>query len=198
VPGSDSSTPKPSSVPAVPIQKGDGGHSPSDQLPLPGKGTPTGPSSPSHNAISGLSIPKQDGSKHSPSDALAVPSEATARSGTSTSVIANVPAMAMKKESGSDDVSVTSSPSASDPPAVLHGQSGTSAGGARSDAASDSLPVPSKVNPDPLTPVPSVTPRPVVAENAGTVSPVPSVAPSPAPQAALPQTVFVSIPRRRR
>ncbi|OUC41984.1 hypothetical protein D917_10534, partial [Trichinella nativa] len=127
-----------------------------------------------------------DGSKHNPSYALAVPSVATARSGASTSEEAKVPAMAMKKESGSDDVSVTSSPSASDPPAVLH------------DGVSDSLPVPSKVNPDPLTHVPSVTPSSVVAENAGTVSPVPSVAPSPAPQAALPQTVFVSIPRRRR
>ncbi|KRY17185.1 hypothetical protein T03_7026, partial [Trichinella britovi] len=60
VPGSDSSTPKPSSVPAVPIQKGDGGHSPSNQLPIPGKGTPSGPSSPSHNAMPGLPIPKRN------------------------------------------------------------------------------------------------------------------------------------------
>ncbi|KRY08537.1 hypothetical protein T03_13431, partial [Trichinella britovi] len=65
IPGSDSSTPKPSSVPAVPIQKdgasaGDGGHSPSNQLPIPGKGTPSGPSSPSHNAMPGLPIPKRN------------------------------------------------------------------------------------------------------------------------------------------
>ncbi|KRY02915.1 hypothetical protein T12_17016, partial [Trichinella patagoniensis] len=60
VPGSDSSTPKPSSVPALPIQKGDGAHSPSDQLPLPGRGTPSGPSSPSHNAVPGLPIPKRN------------------------------------------------------------------------------------------------------------------------------------------
>ncbi|KRY10847.1 hypothetical protein T01_12701, partial [Trichinella spiralis] len=76
IPGSDSSTPKQSSVPAVPIKKGDGGHSPSDQLPLPGKGTPSAPSSPSHDAIPGLPIPKQDGSKHTPSDALKIPPKA--------------------------------------------------------------------------------------------------------------------------
>ncbi|KRY02860.1 hypothetical protein T12_12942, partial [Trichinella patagoniensis] len=66
VPGSDSSTPKPSSVPAVPIQKGNGGHSPSNQLPLPGKGTPSGPSSPSHNAVPGLPIPKRNLPKNLP------------------------------------------------------------------------------------------------------------------------------------
>ncbi|KRY05504.1 hypothetical protein T01_13010, partial [Trichinella spiralis] len=60
IPGSDSTTPKQSSVPAVPIKKGDGGHSPSDQLPLPGKGTPSAPSSPSHDAIPGLPIPKRN------------------------------------------------------------------------------------------------------------------------------------------
>ncbi|KRY01092.1 hypothetical protein T12_4239, partial [Trichinella patagoniensis] len=60
IPGSDNSTPTTSSVPALPIQKGDGAHSPSNQLPLPGKGTPSGPSSPSHNAVPGLPIPKRN------------------------------------------------------------------------------------------------------------------------------------------
>ncbi|KRY94613.1 hypothetical protein T11_11994, partial [Trichinella zimbabwensis] len=44
----------------LPIKKVDGGdHSPSDQLPIPGKPTPSGPSSPSHDAVPGLPIPKR-------------------------------------------------------------------------------------------------------------------------------------------
>ncbi|XP_003368374.1 conserved hypothetical protein, partial [Trichinella spiralis] len=46
IPGSDSSTPEQSSVPTVPIKKG--------------KGTPSAPSSPSHDAIPGLPIPKRN------------------------------------------------------------------------------------------------------------------------------------------
>ncbi|KRY96521.1 hypothetical protein T4C_11852 [Trichinella pseudospiralis] len=34
-------------------------HSPSDQLPIPGKGSPSGTTSPSHDAVPGLTIPKR-------------------------------------------------------------------------------------------------------------------------------------------
>ncbi|KRY10051.1 hypothetical protein T01_9773, partial [Trichinella spiralis] len=75
----------------------DGGQSPSDQLPLPGKGTPSGPSSPSHNAIPGLSIPKQDGSKHTPSDALKIPPKSIPGSDSSTPKQSSVPAVPIQK-----------------------------------------------------------------------------------------------------
>ncbi|KRY95615.1 hypothetical protein T4C_12107, partial [Trichinella pseudospiralis] len=41
-------------------------HSPSDQLPIPGKGSPTGQSSPSHDAVPGLTIPKSTSSYYVP------------------------------------------------------------------------------------------------------------------------------------
>ncbi|KRY63426.1 hypothetical protein T4A_7506, partial [Trichinella pseudospiralis] len=58
--GSGSSSPTHPSVPGLPIKKGDeGSHSASEQLPIPGKGSPSGQSSPSHDAVPGLTIPKR-------------------------------------------------------------------------------------------------------------------------------------------
>ncbi|KRY63439.1 hypothetical protein T4A_73, partial [Trichinella pseudospiralis] len=57
--GSGSSSPTHTSVPGLPIKKDEGSHSPSDQLPIPGKGSPSGQSSPSYDAVPGLAIPKR-------------------------------------------------------------------------------------------------------------------------------------------
>ncbi|KRY95995.1 hypothetical protein T4B_1042, partial [Trichinella pseudospiralis] len=64
--GSGSSSPTQTNVPGLPIQKDEGSHSPSDQLPIPGKGSPTGQSSPSHDAVPGLTIPKSTSSYYVP------------------------------------------------------------------------------------------------------------------------------------
>ncbi|KRY62255.1 hypothetical protein T4A_8471, partial [Trichinella pseudospiralis] len=58
-------------------------HSSSEQLPIPGKATSSGQSTPSHDAVPGLTIPKKDGSKHIPSDALPLPSGQKDGSGSS-------------------------------------------------------------------------------------------------------------------
>ncbi|KRX72569.1 hypothetical protein T06_6792, partial [Trichinella sp. T6] len=71
-----------------------------NQLPIPEKGTPSGPISPSHNAMPGLPIPKQDGSKHSPSDALKIPSKDIPGSDSSTPKPSSVPAVPIQKGDG--------------------------------------------------------------------------------------------------
>ncbi|KRY95984.1 hypothetical protein T4B_1024, partial [Trichinella pseudospiralis] len=57
--GSGSSSPTQTNVPGLPIKKDEGSHSPSEQLPIPGKGSPSGTTSPSHDAVPGLTIPKR-------------------------------------------------------------------------------------------------------------------------------------------
>ncbi|KRZ04512.1 hypothetical protein T11_9098, partial [Trichinella zimbabwensis] len=59
-PGIDSTSPRQPTQPGLPSKKGDrGDQTPADQLPVPGKATPSGPSSPSHDAVPGLPIPKR-------------------------------------------------------------------------------------------------------------------------------------------
>ncbi|KRY97659.1 hypothetical protein T4B_2467, partial [Trichinella pseudospiralis] len=79
----------------------EGSHSPSDQLPIPGKGSPSGQSSPSYDAVPGLTIPKQDGNKHIPSDALRLPTGQKHGSGSSSPTHTNVPGLPIKKDEGS-------------------------------------------------------------------------------------------------
>ncbi|KRZ64735.1 hypothetical protein T10_1133, partial [Trichinella papuae] len=95
--GSGSSSPTHTNVAGLPIQKDEGSHSPSDQLPIPGKGTSSGQSTPSHDAVPGLAIPKQDGSKHIPSDALPLPSGQKDGSGNSSPTHTSVPGLPIKK-----------------------------------------------------------------------------------------------------
>ncbi|KRZ03579.1 hypothetical protein T11_2931, partial [Trichinella zimbabwensis] len=113
------------------------------------------------------------------------PSKPKDGSGSSSPTHTSVPGLPIKKVDGGDHSPSDQLPIPGD----------TKAG---NDAVSESLPVPSKVSPDSLPSVSSATPRPATTEKDGTVSPAPVDAPSPAPQAASPQTVFVSIPRRRR
>ncbi|KRY61851.1 hypothetical protein T4A_4939, partial [Trichinella pseudospiralis] len=75
----------------------EGSHSPSDQLPIPGKGSPSGTTSPSHHAVPGLTIPKQDGSKDIPSEALPLPSGQKDRSGSSSPTHTSVPGLPIQK-----------------------------------------------------------------------------------------------------
>ncbi|KRY84293.1 hypothetical protein T4D_8114, partial [Trichinella pseudospiralis] len=85
----------------------EGSHSPSDQLPIPGKGSPSGTTSPSHDAVPGLTIPKrilshEGGSKHLPSDALPIASKPNAESEGSASSAGSVFDLPMKNVGGSD------------------------------------------------------------------------------------------------
>ncbi|KRZ01524.1 hypothetical protein T4C_4265, partial [Trichinella pseudospiralis] len=64
--GSGNSSPTHTSVPGLPIKKDEGSHSPSEQLPIPGKGTSSGQGSPSHDAVPGLTIPKRTSSYYVP------------------------------------------------------------------------------------------------------------------------------------
>ncbi|KRZ20620.1 hypothetical protein T4B_643, partial [Trichinella pseudospiralis] len=225
------------------------------------KGSPSGTTSPSHDAVPGLTIPKQGGSKHLPSDALPIASKPNAESEGSASSAGSVSDLPMKngkslrrlfilfdafhcslvggsdhsrvdqlpitgkltssvassgsrdavaglsvaEKLGNGEVTEISSSIASDDTVagepVLNGVQNAGSPGEReagNDAVSESLPVSSKVIADSLPSVSSPTPRPATAEKESNVSPTPPSAPSPAPQAASAQTVFVSIPRRRR